>query len=249
MQLIYSCVTDKGRKRLTNQDACFACKPDENSCIAVVCDGMGGERAGDIASGIAVKAITERLCGGWRRDMKDSSVVNLLTTAVNAANILVYDAARSSEEYRGMGTTVAAAVIREPNMIVVHAGDSRCYVYDGKLKRVTKDHSFVQELVDSGRITESEAEKHPERNYITRAIGVAEHIDLDFNTVPISQNVKVLICSDGLYNFVGNEEIEHILSTCGVDDAASRLVSAANENGGGDNITAVVVSPAQGECV
>ena len=245
--MIYSCVTDKGKKRPTNQDACFAYKPDENSCIAVVCDGMGGERAGDVASGIAVKAISERLCGGWRRGMKDSSVVNLLTTAVNAANILVYDAAQSAEESSGMGTTVVAAVIRETAMTVVHAGDSRCYICDGKLTRVTKDHSFVQELVDSGRITENEAKTHPERNYITRALGVAEHIDLDFNTVPVTQNVKILICSDGLYNFVGDEEIEAILCTCGVEEAARRLVDAANENGGADNITAVVVSPAQGE--
>ncbi len=245
--MIYSCVTDKGKKRPSNQDACFAYKPDENTCIAVVCDGMGGERSGDVAAGIAIKAVSERLCGGWRRDMTDSSVVNLLTTAVNAANILVYDAAQSSEGCTGMGTTVVAAVIRKPNMIVVHAGDSRCYICDGKLKRVTRDHSFVQELVDSGQISENEAKIHPERNYITRALGVAEHLDLEFNTVPLTDDIKILICSDGLYNFVGDDETEKILRTCGVEEAARRLVDAANANGGGDNITAVVVSPAQGE--
>lgn len=243
--MIYSCVTDKGKKRPTNQDACFAYKPDGDSCIAVVCDGMGGERAGDVAAGIAVKAISERLCGGWRKDMKESSVVNLLTTAVNAANILVYDEAQTADGCEGMGTTVVAAVIRSKSLTVVHAGDSRCYVFDGKLTRVTKDHSFVQELVDSGKITENEAKTHPERNYITRALGVAEHIDLDFNTVPVSEHTKVLICSDGLYNFVSDEETELILNSCSVNEAAQKLVDAANKNGGGDNITAVVVSPAE----
>lgn len=245
--MIYSCVTDKGKKRPSNQDACFAYKPDENSCIAVVCDGMGGERAGDVASGIAVNAISERVCAGWRHGMKEASVVNLLTTAVNAANILVFDEAQANEEYDGMGTTVVAAVVNDGQMTVVHAGDSRCYLFDGTLRRVTKDHSFVQGLVDSGKITENEAKTHPERNYITRALGVAEHIDLDFNSLPVSSESRILICSDGLYNFVDDNDIEKIISTGGVEDAAQRLVDAANANGGGDNITAVVISSAQGE--
>lgn len=208
---------------------------------------MGGERAGDVAAAVAVKAISERICSSWRKDMKESSVVNLLTTAVNAANILVFDEAQTSADYKGMGTTVVAAVLNGGQMTVAHAGDSRCYLYDGTLKRVTKDHSVVQELVDSGRITETEAKTHPERNYITRALGVGERIELDFNTFVLPKSFKVLICSDGLYNFVDDDIIADILKNSGVKDAAKQLVDAANANGGGDNITAVVISSAQGE--
>lgn len=241
--MIYSCVTDRGKRRPTNQDACFAAiMPDNISCVGVVCDGMGGEHAGDIASDLAIKTVSQRLLGGWRKEMSEASVINLLTTAINAANIYVYDESMSHSEYSGMGTTIAAAAVVGDNLITAHAGDSRCYVFNGTLNCLTKDHSMVQEMVDAGTLTKEQARNHPDKNYITRALGVSEHLELDFDTQVLNKTDKVLICSDGLYNFITDERIADILVATKTADAAKALVDEANRNGGGDNITAIVIS-------
>lgn len=245
--MIYSCVTDRGRKRPVNEDACYVCKPDDNSCVAVVCDGMGGENAGEVASGLAVKIISERINNGWRKDMPFSSVRALFESAISAANAVIGSEAEKNISCKGMGTTVVAAAVIGSEAVIAHAGDSRCYVFDGKLRRVTKDHSFVQELVDAGRLSEEEAAGHPKRNYITRALGINDTIDVDYDILTLQPGELLLLCSDGLYNFVGNDEAEEILRSFPIKNAAERLAAAANKNGGGDNITAVVISPAQGE--
>ena len=237
----YSIMTDRGIIRETNQDNCMAACPDEDSCFAVVCDGMGGARAGDVASEIAVKTISERMAASWRKNMPNESVVNLLTTAITAANIMIYDRAAEDPLLSGMGTTVVAVVVTGERMIVAHAGDSRAYAFTDHLEQLTKDHSLVQDMVDSGLITQAQAAVHPNRNYITRALGVGETIEIDFAEFPFSGDEKVLLCSDGLTNFVKEHAIAEILSSGDCDSMAKRLVAAANENGGGDNITAVVL--------
>ena len=228
--------------RETNQDNCMAACPDEDSCVAVVCDGMGGAKAGDVASEIAVKTIAERVAASWRKGMSNESVVNMLTTAIQAANICVYDRSAEDPELSGMGTTVVAAVVINDRLVVAHAGDSRAYSFaDGRLTRLTKDHSLVQSMVDAGVITEEQAEVHPNKNYITRALGIDEKIEIDFSEYTFRRGEKVLLCSDGLTNFVSEEGIAEILSTDPYETYAERLVDAANRNGGGDNVTAVVV--------
>ena len=238
----YSILTDKGMIREVNQDNCMAACPDEDSCVAVVCDGMGGAKAGDVASEIAVKIITERVAASWRKDMSNESVINMLTTAISAANICVFDSSAEDPDLNGMGTTVVAAVVIGDRLVVAHAGDSRAYSFAGdRLTRLTKDHSLVQSMVDAGMITEEQAEVHPNKNYITRALGIDEKIEIDFSELTFHPGEMVLLCSDGLTNFVSEEEIIGILSTDPYETYAERLVAAANRNGGGDNVTAVVL--------
>ena len=237
----YSIMTDRGIIRETNQDNCMAACPDAESCFAVVCDGMGGAKAGDVASEIAVKTISERMAASWRKNMSNESVINLLTTAITAANITIFDRAAEEPMLSGMGTTVVAVVVIGDRMVVAHAGDSRAYAFTDHLVQLTKDHSLVQDMVDSGLITQAQAAVHPNRNYITRALGIGEKIEIDFSEFTFEETEKVLLCSDGLTNFVKENVITEILSSGDFEDMAQRLVCAANENGGGDNITAVVL--------
>lgn len=238
----YAFETDKGRKRSINQDSCNAFMLDEKTVYAIVCDGIGGASAGEVASAVAVETVSERMRSGWRKGISDDSVRNLMLTSITAANINVFDYSLSHPECKGMGTTVVALVLREASGIVAHAGDSRVYLLTDRLRPVTKDHSVVQDLLDLGQITEEQARSHPQKNYITRALGVDELIDIDFDTFVYSENAKVLLCSDGLYNFVSDDDISEVLRT-GDENAAKRLIELANENGGGDNITAVIISP------
>ncbi|MBR5409201.1 MAG: Stp1/IreP family PP2C-type Ser/Thr phosphatase [Clostridia bacterium] len=237
----YSYVTDKGIRRQENQDCCYAFEPEPGAVFAIVCDGMGGENAGDIASTLAVETVVHRIRTGWHRNMQPSSVKNLLLTSITAANICVFDLAESEEIYRGMGTTVVCAVILDDFVTVAHVGDSRAYIYAETLRQLTKDHSLVQELLDAGDLTPDEAKNYPKKNYITRALGVAEKIEIDFTRSQFGKGDKLLLCSDGLTNFVPDEEIKGILDEH-ADNAAKKLVGAANAAGGGDNITAVVIS-------
>lgn len=237
----YSIKTHRGLVRPTNQDNCCYLSPDENSCFALVCDGMGGENAGDTASVLGTQYISGRISDGWHANMTTQSAQNLLTTAITAANICIYDEATENPEYSGMGSTVVALVCIGRNAVIAHAGDSRAYVLSDTLKRVTKDHSYVQELVDSGLISSEEADNHPDKNYITRALGVSEKINIDFNELVLNPGDKILLCSDGLTNYVTEDAICNILKNTGTEDAALVLVDAALENGGGDNVSTVVV--------
>lgn len=234
--------TDKGIVRSVNQDCCFVTSFDNDACFAVVCDGMGGPKAGDVAAQIAIRNISERFIAGWRAKISPESVQNLLATAISAANICVFDAAEADEAYKGMGTTVVAAVLLGEHLIVAHVGDSRAYLVSDVVRLLTKDHSLVQELVDSGRLSDSDAANYPYKNVITRAIGIAEHVDIDFSEYKINNSDRILLCSDGLTNFVSEAEMYNIVKNHDIDIVSDKLIDAANTNGGGDNITAVVIS-------
>lgn len=238
----YSLKTDKGLRRNNNQDSCFAGYPDVFSCFAVVCDGMGGAKAGEIASDIAVKTVSERVMNGWRREISPESVENLLTSAISAANICVLDEAAADPSKQGMGTTIVAAAVTGGICIIAHAGDSRAYLVNSGISRLTKDHSYVQSLVDNGLITDTQARTHPKKNYITRALGAAEHIDTDFTSVNVFPGDNILLCSDGLTNFVTEDAILKVFSENRTEDIPQRLIELANNNGGGDNITVAVIS-------
>lgn len=239
----YSFKTDKGKKRESNQDACTAFCPADNACFAAVCDGMGGGNAGDVASLLAVNTISERVKAGWRADMSADSVKNLLLTSITAANICVFDAAAAEQKLSGMGTTVVAAVILGDELILAHAGDSRAYLSAPEgLTRLTRDHSLVQAMVDAGTLSPEAAAGHPRRNYITRALGVDERIDIEFTECPIRKGDRLLLCSDGLSNFVPEDQIQLLMQSEPESFIAQRLIDAANDSGGGDNVTAVVIS-------
>lgn len=236
--------TDKGRVRATNQDAFAYELIDDNTAYVVLCDGMGGESGGHIASAKAVEIISQALARGLTPTLPIGSAKALLTTAVSAANAVIFDMAVADEALRGMGTTVVAAVLRDDTLCIAHAGDSRVYHITERLKlakRLTRDHSVVQLLVDSGEITESEARVHPKRNYITRALGVERNLELEYMEQHFSCG-HLLFCSDGLYNYAPPEEHIDLITTCASEQDLFLLIDEANKASGADNITAIIVS-------
>lgn len=235
--------TDIGLKRSSNQDSYAAGELPGSVAWAVVCDGMGGAAGGNVASSTAVKLISERICASYRDGMSSNSIRNVLVSAITAANISVYDMSVENPELAGMGTTVVAALIANGSVCIAHAGDSRAYILtEGVLKQLTKDHSFVQEMVDRGDITPDQAKEDPRKNLITRALGVEKELRIDFCEEFIDDKDVVLICTDGLTNFVEPDEIYELTNDGNFYEYAERLVNRANKNGGGDNITVVTVS-------
>ncbi len=235
--------TDVGKMRQTNQDSYAAGELPGGVAWAVVCDGMGGANGGNIASATAVKMISDIISSTYRQGMTANSIRTMLQSAVYSANVSVFDMSKSVAELSGMGTTVVAAVISGDLIQVVHAGDSRAYrVSDAGLQQITKDHSLVQDMIEDGRITPEEAKKHPKKNLITRALGVEESIDVDYNEERFEEGQALLICTDGLTNFVDASEISAILQHKQLQDCPEALVDAANAGGGGDNITVVIIA-------
>ncbi len=236
--------THIGNVRDENQDAFEIIQLDGALC-ATVCDGMGGENGGSVASATAIKAYHDYI-----KDNMNSSVLlsedlsellKVMGGAVKYAHKQVMKKAREDEHLEGMGTTLVSALVKENSAFVVNVGDSRCYVVSGdKISKVTKDHSYVQDLVDSGLLTEEEAETHPEKNSITRAVGFDYNMTPDAFYVP-SFDVLVL-CTDGLTNMVDKEEIKSIiLDKITLDSAVEKLIDRARENGGLDNITVALI--------
>ncbi len=235
--------TDIGMIRTTNQDSYAAGELPGSVAWAVVCDGMGGVAGGSFASSTAVKLISERISSSYRPGMSENSIKNMLTSAIIAANISVFDMGQENPDLTGMGTTVVVAIIVDETVYIAHVGDSRAYILsNGKLNQLTKDHSFVQEMVDSGRLTPDEARDDPRKNLITRALGVNEDIRVDFCQEYISENEVLILCTDGLTNFVEPNEISELTNDKKYYEYAERLVNRANYNGGGDNITVVTMS-------
>ncbi len=233
--------TNIGLVRSSNQDSFKIGKLDSGTIWAVVCDGMGGASAGDIASKMAVELISERITGCYNDNMKQLSISHLLESAINFANIKIYDLAREDETLLGMGTTVVAAIIREGEAFISHAGDSRAYIINDSVRQITKDHSLVQEMIDRGNIAEDDAKNLPIKHYITRAVGVNDRISVDFTAEDFSEDDILLLCTDGFSNFVDSETIKQIVKNVD-DDTTSQLIDKANENGGKDNITVVIAS-------
>ncbi len=239
--------TDIGLVRETNQDAFTFGSFDDGNCWAVVCDGMGGVSGGQVASGICVEKVSEALKRGYRKDMTISSAKNLLATAINAANSAVFKQSQENLELKGMGTTVVAVVVLGSIAVITHVGDSRAYLINTDIKPITKDHSFVQLLIDTGKITEEEAKVHPDRNVITRAVGIEHIVDVETDIVDINSNDKLLICTDGLNGYVPDAEILKTVNEYG-DSSTEKLVETANNAGGRDNVTVVIIADdVQGE--
>lgn len=233
--------TNIGLVRSSNQDSFLMGKFPSGTAWAVVCDGMGGASGGDIASKMAVELIAERITSNYKDKMKQLSVSNLLESAINFANIKIYDLAREDETLMGMGTTVVAAIIRDNEVFISHAGDSRAYIINDNVTQITTDHSLVQEMLNRGEITSDEAKNHPIKNYITRALGVSDRINVDFTAESFNKDDILLLCTDGFSNCVGDDCIKEILKKAD-EDTAEKLINEANKNGGNDNITVVIAS-------
>ncbi|MGN0550186.1 MAG: Stp1/IreP family PP2C-type Ser/Thr phosphatase [Acutalibacteraceae bacterium] len=238
-----SAKTDVGMVRSNNQDSYSAGDLTSEVTWAVVCDGMGGANGGNVASETAVKVISDKLTSGYHIGMNDNSVKNLIVSAIEAANMTLFSMARNNEELSGMGTTVVLAVRNTDTLYISNVGDSRIYIVsDSGITQVTTDHSVVQIMLDRGEISPEEAKDHPKKNVITRALGVDPDVRIDYSQEQLNENDIVLLCTDGLTNYVDDETILEICRTEDKYKIADKLVELANENGGGDNITVVTVS-------
>lgn len=242
-------LTDVGRKRKHNEDAYLL---DAERGLFVVADGMGGHAAGEVASRLTVESIQEFISGTeddhdntWPFGYNNRYSVdgNRLSTAVERANEKVMRAVVNRPELKGMGTTVVAALFDEKRVTLVHVGDSRAYLLrEAELRRLTDDHSWVQEQVNAGILSEEEARSHPLKNVVTRALGGGAHVAVDLIEIPIGDGDRYLLCSDGLTGMVSDEEILEALSSTRTPEQIVRgLVDLANERGGVDNITAILV--------
>lgn len=234
--------TDRGRVRTDNQDAYFAGKITDDAVFAVVCDGMGGANAGNVASELAVRHISEYVIRSYRDGMDMTDTVKTLKNAIVSANISLYDKAVNNAELAGMGTTAVAAFVKDGTAVIAHVGDSRIYLVNGEIKQLTRDHSVVQSLIESGKITPEDAKVHPRKNVITRALGAEEDVAVDSDCLNLSNGDTLLLCSDGLTNFLDDKDILTVFQNNDISAVAERLVEEANKNGGGDNITVVTVT-------
>lgn len=235
--------SDTGKARRRNEDSFEIAEGDE-WVSALVCDGMGGAHGGDIASGLAVCVYTDTLfkeIGKSGDELTGQLIKNAMLAAVEAANAAVHNRACADEELMGMGTTLVACFVWRDKAYAVNVGDSRLYRIDGgEVQQVTKDHSFVQYLLDNGMITEEEAEFHPNRNVITRALGIGDSVEADF--FMIEKFDGLLLCSDGLINYAPKDSVCEILgSGQTVKKKVNALVASANKGGGGDNITVILL--------
>ena len=233
--------TDPGIKRESNQDFFYTGYLNDNSAIVIVCDGMGGANAGNVASETATKLIYDYIDKSYSNKLNRDLLCSLVKNAVASANLTIYNMSKSDEKYTGMGTTAVVLIIRNGFAIICHVGDSRAYLIRDGITQVTKDHSVVQTLVEDGKLTPEEAKKHPKKNVITRALGVEQNVISDIAEFPIDFGDTVLVCSDGLSNYVDENEIFEIIKN-GNGDLADLLVNKAKSSGGGDNITAVTVT-------
>ena len=233
---------DIGKVRKSNQDAANAFMLSENVAFAIVCDGMGGAKGGDIASQKAVEVISRYVENSFYPKIDTEKSIQLLQNAVSSANMELFDLSLKNEQLKGMGTTVVAALIFDGRAVICHVGDSRAYVISDTITQITTDHSVVQSLIESGKISLSEAKDFPDKNVITRALGVEENVVSDYNVVPLKDNEYLLLCTDGLTNFASSDEILKIFMNSTDDSIPDKLIDCAYKGGGGDNISVVIVS-------
>ena len=234
--------TDKGKTREINQDYIY-CSNEPVGLLPnlyIVADGMGGYNAGDFASRCSVEAFVAEV-----QKNKQPTVIGTMTEALREANATVLRHARENEELSGMGTTFVAATVFPDRTYVMNVGDSRLYLLGNEIKQITVDHSYVEEMVRKGEIQRKEARIHPKKNVITRAVGVEETVEADFYEIETESDSEfLLLCTDGLTNMVEDDEIRHMVMKYAKtpQDAVQRLVKKANEYGGKDNISIIMIS-------
>lgn len=256
--MICSASTNAGMRRQENQDCYLLRKYTEKTTLCVVCDGMGGASGGEEASRIAAESFVNTISQFMIPFLKDktkqartSDIKRVLAKAVAVANENVYAAAKQSVDHRNMGTTLVGALIIDKNLFAINVGDSRLYsLKKNSIKQITKDHSYVQYLVDMGAMTKEEAENSTHKNVITRAVGTDTEIEGDIYTAKLEEGTFLLFCTDGLTNMVDDDAICKIVANerdplkvdqVALDTKVRKLINTANRNGGSDNITAVLI--------
>ncbi len=235
--------TDVGKVRSENQDDYRASVQGKNCAWAVVCDGMGGANGGSVASSLAVAAVEDRCMTLHVAEKTPQELAEAAVEIVEEANRRVFLTAQQDPALQGMGTTIVLAMITNDRGCIAAVGDSRAYLYrDGALHQLTRDHSMVQELVDKGMLSQQEAEHHPRKNVITRAVGIQPEIEVDVYQFEIQAEDAFLLCTDGLTNALAQSEIEGILHSAPFYDTAEQLVEAVLRQDEQDNTTVVLLS-------
>ena len=235
-------VTDVGRERSVNQDYVYYSLTETGSLpnLFLVADGMGGHKAGDMASRYTVETFVSLVQDSTLKDP-----VSIINNAVTQVNRRLLQKAAESENYEGMGTTLVAATVYDNILRVANVGDSRLYILGNEITQITRDHSLVEEMVRLGEVRKEDAKDHPDKNIITRALGAEKTVDVDFFDLKLEKGCTILMCSDGLSNMVEDEKIQEIISDpeADIDQKGSALLREANQNGGKDNIAVVLVEP------
>lgn len=233
--------SDKGCVRPTNQDA-FAIDLQPEAALLAVCDGMGGANAGNVASRFAIESFMGVMRQSIKPQMDRGYICDVLVDGVKYANRTVFDLAGAQPEFRGMGTTLVGGLATGNNLVLANVGDSRAYrIGKNGAERLTQDHSYVEEMLRRGKLTEEAARSHPQKNLITRAVGVEPEVDCDLYEVELGEDDILLLCSDGLTGMVRDEDIAALVTQAAdLQAAVDALIARALENGGADNVTAVL---------
>lgn len=232
-------ITDIGKRRKLNQDFVYASDAPIGNLpnVYIVADGMGGHNAGEYASKCTVETIVKEIQSSFEK-----SPIRILSKAIRVANDCIRRKARGDESLSGMGTTIVVATCMGKYLQVANVGDSRLYIINDEIRQITRDHSLVEEMVRMGGLDREAARNHPDKNIITRAIGAKDTIEIDFFNEELKNGDIVLMCSDGLTNMLQDEEIGAILKGAGtLEERAEKLVEAANNNGGKDNIAVIII--------
>ena len=234
--------TDVGKARDLNEDSYYVPQEDDDLKLFIVADGMGGYNGGEIASSLAIKAAKNYIETNFISTPKDrESILELIKSSMQYANMVVYEKSKEDDELKGMGTTLEICFIYENKMYIGHIGDSRIYrIRKHIIRKLTNDHSYVETLVKDGKITKEEAKTHPKKNMLMKALGCTEYIEPDVFVRGFLKDDIVLMSSDGLTNMIDEQEIFNII-TNNKENASEMLIQKANDNGGYDNITALIV--------
>ncbi len=237
-------LTDTGVVRTQNQDTYRAEQLDRNTFLCVVCDGMGGAKSGDVASALAAETFMETVKQSRKGNMNQAELASMFQSALDFANLTVYNQAMQTEEYAGMGTTLVALMIQGKQAILLNVGDSRGYlVNEAEIEQITEDHSLVQLMITRGELTPEEARNHPERNVITRAVGTDDYVQGDIFCREVKTGDHFLLCTDGLTNLMDDREILfEVAYEEKKEQCCQRLVDLAKKRGAPDNVTCVLVS-------
>ena len=233
--------TNIGLSRSENQDRVYTASIGENAVFVVVCDGMGGQNAGSEASEKASGIIFDKVTKAFRADFDSNSIRNLLISSIATANSAVYEMSVSNSEMVGMGTTCVAALINENKLYAINAGDSRLYLINHEIHQITKDHTIVMRMYENGEITKEQMKSHPQRNFITKAVGVSHSIEPDYFEFELGNNNSILMCTDGLSGYCDEADIFQIARKNNPEDVPKILIQKALDNGGNDNITVAYI--------
>ena len=236
-------ISDRGKLRENNEDCCFA-KEIKGYTLLILADGMGGHRGGEIASKKAIDVVISMLEESLSEKMIPGQIMLLLSDALESANREIISLTKEDASLSGMGTTCDICLVAKNTVYIAHIGDSRVYKIskkNGLISKLTKDHSLVEYMIETGTITREESVHHPQKNIILQALGTSEEINADVSHIKISSDDVILMCSDGLTNMIEENDIANIISSeSGPENSAKKLVQLANEAGGTDNITVVI---------